>query len=236
MATEKVGVYRKYHGAVPIDKLGQPLPKSEWSRERPFRWVVRWVGSDGKRLSRSFKSRKEADRYAETKQAEVRMGKGDQPRVVTVLEYDEVNRLKSKTIDPDESDERDDELAPTTIYDYNEDGRLKKVTAPDGAVTEYKYDTRRRLDEVVDAEGGVTKYGYDAENRLTSFRDAEGRTTRYDYDLTERTIQVINPLGTKDDPSIPEDGRTRTFIYDENYNLEKVSLPKTRSEGIAAFR
>ncbi len=87
MATEKVGVYRKYHGAVPIDKLGQPLPKSEWPRERPFRWAVRWFGSDGKRFSRSFKSRKEAQRYAETKQAEVRLGKGDRPRVITLAEF-----------------------------------------------------------------------------------------------------------------------------------------------------
>ena len=30
MATEKVGVYRKYHGTVPTDKVGIPLPKSEW--------------------------------------------------------------------------------------------------------------------------------------------------------------------------------------------------------------
>ncbi|MHC4984489.1 MAG: tyrosine-type recombinase/integrase, partial [Planctomycetota bacterium] len=87
MATEKVGTYRKYHGAVPVDKSGTPLPKSEWPRLRPFSWAVRWFGSDGKRFSRSFKSRKEAERYAETKQAEVRVGKGDRPRSVTLAEF-----------------------------------------------------------------------------------------------------------------------------------------------------
>ena len=76
MATEKIGVYRKWHGPVPTDKSGNPLPKSEWLRTRPFSWAVRWFGSDGKRFSRSFKSRKEAGRYAEAKQAEVRVGKG----------------------------------------------------------------------------------------------------------------------------------------------------------------
>ena len=80
MATEKVGVYRKYYGAVPTDKSGNPLPKNEWPRERRFSWAVRWFGSDGKRFSKSFKSRKVAERFAETKQAEVRVGKGDQPR------------------------------------------------------------------------------------------------------------------------------------------------------------
>jgi len=87
MATEKVGVYRKWHGRVPVDEFGTPLPKSEWSRSRPFRWAVRWFGSDGKRFSKSFESRKEAERYAETKQAEVRVGKGDQPRAITLAEF-----------------------------------------------------------------------------------------------------------------------------------------------------
>jgi integrase len=87
MATEKVGVYRKYHGRVPTDKYGNPLPKSEWPRLRPFSWAVRWFGSDGKRFSKSFKSRKEAERYAEEKQAEVRVGKGDKPRAATLAEF-----------------------------------------------------------------------------------------------------------------------------------------------------
>ena len=59
MATEKGKcVYRKYHGAVPTDKSGNPLPKSEWPRERPYRWAVRWFGSEGKRFSKSFENRK----------------------------------------------------------------------------------------------------------------------------------------------------------------------------------
>ena len=87
MATEKVSVCRKYHGAVPTDKSGNPLPKSEWPRERPYRWAVRWFGSDGKRFSKSFESRREAERYAESKQLEVRVGKGDQPRAITLAEF-----------------------------------------------------------------------------------------------------------------------------------------------------
>jgi integrase len=84
MATEKVGVYRKYHGPVPIDKSGMPMPKNEWPRLRPFSWVARWFASDGKRFSKSFKSRREAEQYAEQKQAEVRVGRGDRPQAVTL--------------------------------------------------------------------------------------------------------------------------------------------------------
>ncbi len=87
MATEKVGIYRKWYGSVPIDESGAPLPKREWLQTRSFSWAVRWFGSDGKRFSKSFKSRKEAGRYAEATQAEVRVGKGDQPRAVTLAEF-----------------------------------------------------------------------------------------------------------------------------------------------------
>jgi len=87
MATEKVGVYRKYHGAVSLDESGTPFPRSEWPRVRPFRWAVRWFGSNGKRFSKSFGSRREAERYAETKQAEVRVGKGDRLRSVMLAEF-----------------------------------------------------------------------------------------------------------------------------------------------------
>jgi integrase len=87
MATEKVGVYRKYHGPVPTDDSGRPLPKSAWLHKRAFRWAVRWYSRDGQRYSRSFETRKEAQSFAETKQAEVRDGKGNPPPPVTLKEF-----------------------------------------------------------------------------------------------------------------------------------------------------
>ncbi len=87
MATEKVGIYRKYHGPIPTDKSGKPLPKSEWPKKRLHRWAIRWYGSDGKRYSKSFKARKEAERLAEEKQSEVRDGKADQPGDVSLKEF-----------------------------------------------------------------------------------------------------------------------------------------------------
>jgi integrase len=84
MAIEKIGIYRKYHGAVPTDESGKPLPQSEWPKKRAFRWAVRWFGSDGKRYSRSFATRKEAENFAETKQPDIRNGKADQPKAITL--------------------------------------------------------------------------------------------------------------------------------------------------------
>ena len=114
MATEKVGIYRKFHGLVPTDKSGDPLPKSEWPRKRPFSWAVRWFGSDGKRYSRSFKSRKEADQFAESTQAAMRVGKGDEPRAVTLAEFaDMYIELRG-------------DLAPMTSIEYERTLRLLK--------------------------------------------------------------------------------------------------------------
>jgi integrase len=94
MATTKVGIYRSYYGPVPTDGSGHPLPKSEWPKKRPFSWVVRWFGSEGDRYSKSFKSRKEAERFAESRQQEVRQGKGDAPKPVSLKAfYDEHKQL-----------------------------------------------------------------------------------------------------------------------------------------------
>ena len=87
MATEKVGIYRKYHGPVPKTKSGRPLPKSDWPKKRSFRWAVRWFGSDGKRYSKSHKTRKEAERFAESKQSDVRSGKVDPPQKISLNHY-----------------------------------------------------------------------------------------------------------------------------------------------------
>ena len=92
MATKKVGIYRKWHGPIPLDDSDRPLPKSEWPRKRPFRWAVRWFGVDGNRYSKSFRNRKEAEAFAETKQAEIRDGKGDPPPDITLKAYRKEHR------------------------------------------------------------------------------------------------------------------------------------------------
>ena len=87
MAIEKVSISRKYHGKVPRNERGDPLPKSTWSHKRPHRWAVRWFGDQGTRYSRSFKTRKEAERFAEEKQTEVRDGIGDEASPMALKEY-----------------------------------------------------------------------------------------------------------------------------------------------------
>jgi len=71
VANKKVGVYRKYLEAVPVDLSGLPLAKSSWPKKRSFCWVARWFGTSGKRHSRSFRTKRQAQSFAAQKQAQI---------------------------------------------------------------------------------------------------------------------------------------------------------------------
>ena len=71
MVNKKVGVYRKYLEPVPVDPSGQPLAKSKWPKKRSFCWVARWFSSEGKRHSRSFRTKREAQSFAAQKQIQI---------------------------------------------------------------------------------------------------------------------------------------------------------------------
>lgn len=86
MAHSKVTIARNWYGKVPFDKYGKPIPRNLWPKRRKYSWEVRWYGSEGKRYSKSFKSRKEADEYARIVQEKVDKGRADKPRKV-MLQY-----------------------------------------------------------------------------------------------------------------------------------------------------
>jgi len=93
MATEKIGIYRRWLRKVPKVN-GKPAPKSEWSKCRRYSWTVRWYGSKGKRYSRSFKTRKLAGQFANKLQEDVNRGKADRPDKINlsafIKEHEEV--------------------------------------------------------------------------------------------------------------------------------------------------
>ena len=64
-------MYRRYLQSVPIDLSGQPLAKSDWPKKRSFCWVARWVCGEGKRRSRSFKTKGQAQSFAARKQIHI---------------------------------------------------------------------------------------------------------------------------------------------------------------------
>ncbi len=71
MANKRVGVYRKYLEAVLVDLSGQPVPKSSWPKKRSFCWVARWFSGEGKRPSRSFRTKRQAQSFAAQKETQI---------------------------------------------------------------------------------------------------------------------------------------------------------------------
>jgi integrase len=87
MAHTKVSVNRKYYGKVPLDKNGNAVPKNLWPKRRKSSWEVRWYDSEGKRLSKSFKDRKEAYAYSRKIQDKVDIGRADKCSKITLKNF-----------------------------------------------------------------------------------------------------------------------------------------------------
>ncbi|RKY10516.1 MAG: hypothetical protein DRP56_00805 [Planctomycetota bacterium] len=87
MAHTKVSVTRKYYGKVPLDRNGKPIPKNLWPKRRKSSWEVRWYDSEGKRLSKSFKDRKEAYDFSRKIQDKVDIGKADKCSKITLKNF-----------------------------------------------------------------------------------------------------------------------------------------------------
>jgi integrase len=86
MATEKIGIYRRWLEKIP-EKNGKLIPKSDWPKCRKHSWTVRWFGSNGKRYSKSFESKKYAEQFARNLQEDVNRGKADRPEKISLHDY-----------------------------------------------------------------------------------------------------------------------------------------------------
>lgn len=126
----------------------------------------------------------------------------------------------------------------TTEYDAL--GRVKRVTAPNSAVTQYAY---TGIDvTVTDAAGRATLYDYSAAGspgaaRLISVRDANNQTTTYTYDTLDTLVKVSGLGATPDrvwaydtagylvSDTQPEGGTTQ-YAYDAARNVTQITDAK----------
>ena len=144
MATEKVGIYRNYYGPVPRDSSGKPLRRSQWPRKRAHSWVVRWFGTDGQRYSKSFKTRKEANDFAEQRQSDIRQGEADVPARVPLRGFGEMY-LKIRT-DLTARTRREHARTLRFLQDQlGEDRAISKITPVDARhfISWYRQRTRK---------------------------------------------------------------------------------------------
>ncbi|MES2538048.1 MAG: DUF6531 domain-containing protein, partial [Pseudomonadota bacterium] len=116
--------------------------------------------------------------------------------IKTVCQYDTVNRLMSRTVDPTG-------LNLQTIYRYDAKGQVVTVTAADGAVTQTAYDRKGQVATVTVDPAGLhlqTSYRYDARGKTLTVTEGAGsaaqRVTEYGYDkLGRRVREALDPAG-----------------------------------------
>uniref|UniRef100_UPI001F18B7F5 polymorphic toxin-type HINT domain-containing protein n=1 Tax=Streptomyces sp. NRRL S-325 TaxID=1463899 RepID=UPI001F18B7F5 len=107
-------------------------------------------------------------------------------------------------------------------YEYNQHGRLKKVTDPSGAEWTYTYDTRGRQIATDDPDRGRTITAFDVSDRPTDVTDARGITLHTDYDALNRKAALK---------------KGSTTLASWTYDTVAKGLPSsaTRYNGAAAY-
>ncbi|HWB02367.1 MAG TPA: putative Ig domain-containing protein [Verrucomicrobiales bacterium] len=102
--------------------------------------------------------------------------------------------------------------------DYDENGRLVKVTNADGRVITLAHDLNTRQETVTDAGGQTTVMEYDERGNVVRKTDARGGVTTSTYDPEGNQLTTTNP-----------EGETITRTYDNRRNVltEKNALGET---------
>ncbi|MBD8635836.1 DUF6531 domain-containing protein, partial [Stenotrophomonas sp. CFBP 13725] len=81
---------------------------------------------------------------------------------------------------------------------YNGLGMPRKITGPNGDVTEVTYDARGRITsqkQSVGAGWAVSSTTFDAAGNVASVTQPNGSTTRFTYDAARRLLQEFRPIG-----------------------------------------
>jgi RHS repeat-associated protein len=101
-------------------------------------------------------------------------------------------------------------------YDYDSNGCITGITAPDAASTSYTYDPATlKVASMLDANKHSTSYEYDTLGNQTKITNALGHITTFTYE------PVFSQMTSMTDPN----GRVTTYGYDANGNRIKETDP-----------
>jgi len=115
-------------------------------------------------------------------------------------------------------------VGTTTYSQYSADGRVGRITDPNGNATLYTYDGRGRVLSVTQEGNGTTTYTYNAAGDIATIIQPNGVTTRFTYDAVYgRLVRIEDTLGNS----------TR-LAYDDQGN--RIELSRYNTDGLLVFR
>jgi len=111
----------------------------------------------------------------------------------------------------------------TTFSNYDANGNVGTITAPDGVVTVRTYDQRNRLlTSTNQSTNGQIQYFYDGRGNLSYVIPPEGNRIDYTYNLADRLTGIQDNQGNKITYSYDVEGnRTREEVRDPSNVLKK---------------
>jgi YD repeat-containing protein len=105
----------------------------------------------------------------------------------TSYTYDLAGNVLTSTVNINNSQ------SATTVFQYDEMNRLKKVISPKNEVTDYKYSNTGELIEIKDPKEKVTSFEYDEKGKLTKRIDPTGAVILMTYDNNGNMLTETDP-------------------------------------------
>lgn len=151
--------------------------------------------------------------------------------------YDALNHVKTRT----------DGATDTTLFKYDGEGLLTEKTEPKGMLykTVYEYNAQRSLTKVTDARQGQWVMTYDDGQNLMGVQDALTHAVAYEYDALDRVKKITQPMnlitlyGYDNDSNrtsvTDPKGQVSTLAYDELDRLSTINYTNTTGAGPRAY-
>jgi YD repeat-containing protein len=109
----------------------------------------------------------------------------------------------------------------TTFTNYDANGRVGRVTDPNGLVTDFTYTPRGWL-STVGVGGELTSYEYDGVGQMTKATLPDGSSISYTYDPAHRLVGIADAMGNAITYTLdPMGNRTNEQVKDVNGSLSR---------------
>ncbi|WP_435591471.1 DUF6531 domain-containing protein [Nocardia sp. bgisy118] len=102
-------------------------------------------------------------------------------------------------------------LGAVTIFEFDDDLRLRDTIDPTGARTHTDYNDDRKPVRVIAADGAITRYEYTGDGDLAAVTRPDEATITVEYQVRNRPVAITGA-----------DGSVRRFEYDEQGNLAAI--------------